>query len=282
MRAVWMPLLMLCLVFPVMALAGPMTKTADLGLTFNQSAYSDSWDGSESGSMIWTFTGNLILEKELSRKTAWKNDLKLSYGQTHLESKDASGSRVWASPQKSTDRVFNESLLKFTLNGFADPYVAVTFESQFHDAADNLLSPALLAEAAGIGRDLIKDDETELYTRIGLSIRQHMAYYQPTVNDGGLEWVTDFSRTFGEGDLKVVSKLRLFQAFTNSISDDLVGLVNEDYLKSPDVAWETTFSAAVSKYIQTSLFFELLYDKEVDKAGRYRQVLGLGVAYKLF
>ncbi|MFH1845703.1 MAG: DUF3078 domain-containing protein, partial [bacterium] len=245
-------LLMLCLAIPVVAVAGPMEKTADLGLTFNQSAYSDSWTGSESGSMIWTFTGNLILEKAISSKATWKNDLKLSYGQTHLETKDAGGSRNWASPKKSTDRVFNESLLRFTLGGFVEPYVAVTFESQFHDIDDNLLTPALLAEAAGVGRELVKNEQTEFYTRIGLSIRQRMAYYQPTVNDGGVEWVTDFSRTFGEGDLKVVSKLRLFQAFTSSVSDDLVGRVDEDYWKSPDVAWETTFSAAVSKYIQTT------------------------------
>jgi hypothetical protein len=59
-------------------------------------------------------------------------------------------------------------------------------------------------------------------------------------------------------------------------------LVNEDYWKRPDVAWEVTFSAAVSKYIQTTLFFELLYDKEIDKRARFRDVLGLGVAYKLF
>lgn len=282
MRTVLFSIVLFLLVLPGLLMAGELKKTADLGLTFNQSGYSASWTGDELGTLTWAVTGNLVLEKELGAKMAWKNDLKLSYGQTHLEVEGDDGDRSWAQPEKSSDRVFNESLLKITLGKFVDPYLALTFDSQFHDADNHPLNPSLLAESAGVGRMLIKNEQTEFFTRVGVAVRQRMGYFVSTVTDGGIESVTDFSRTFGEGDLKVVSKLRLFQAFINSQSDDLAGLASEEYWKSPDVAWETTFSASVSKYIQTTLFVEFLYDKEIEKRGRLREVLGLGVAYKMF
>ncbi len=258
-------------------------KTADMGFNFNQSSYSDSWAGDELGAMNWTAVANLVAERNLSASANWKNDLKLSYGQTHQQQRDDAGDKYWANPEKSSDRIFLESLLRFDLHRFIEPYAAATFESQFHDAADNPLSPATITESLGGGHQIMKDDRGEIFTRVGFALRQETAYRVAGKTSGGLEWVTDFDRKFGEdGDLKIVSKLRVFQAVFSSVSDDLQGLENEDYWKSPDVAWETTLSAAVTKLIQTSLFVEFLYDKEISRQGRYRQILGLGVTYKLF
>jgi hypothetical protein len=161
------------------------------------------------------------------------------------------------------------------------PYAAFVAETQFHDGENNLLTPALLTESAGVGRQLIKDERTDLLTRVGVAARQRMAHGAKTVNDAGLEWVSDLSHTFSE-NLKAVSKLRVFKALTSSASDDLAGLPGEDDWKGVDVAWETTLSATVSKYIQTTLFFELLYDKEITDEVRYRELFGFGVTYKLF
>jgi len=280
--------------------------TADLGLNFNQSSYSDSWKGGEQAAISWTLSANGVAEKQMSPKANWRNTLKLSFGQTHMQEEDPnnSGERHWASPEKSTDRIFFESLFRLTLGHFVDPYGSVTFESQFYDpshpAVDRFINPILLTESAGVGRTLIKNEQTELYSRLGGAIRQHIdnEIGMDTVSvvpldidyptefastlDGGLEWVTDFKHTFAGERMKYDSKLRLFQAFFYSESDDLEGLPEEDYWKTADIAWENTFSASVSKYIQVSLFFELLYDKEIDLRGRFRENLGLGVAYKLF
>ena len=262
------------------ATTGEWEKTADLGLLFSQASYSDEWAGDELGTMTWTFTADMEAVRDLSESTNWKNTLKLKYGQTHLERETDSG-KAWASPQKSTDRIFMESLMRFGVDKPITPYAAFTTESQFHDGDNNILSPALLTESAGVGRELIVNEQTELFTRVGLASRQRMAYGMKTVNDAGLDWVTDLSHTFNE-NFKAVSKLRVFQALTSSASADLAGLPGEDNWKGVDVAWETTFSAAVSKYIQTTLFFELLYDEEIVKKTRYREVFGFGVTYKLF
>ena len=157
---------------------------------------------------------------------------------------------------------------------------------------NRFVHPILLTESLGVLRTLAKNDKMELLSRLGFAIRQLLrrdvvSFYpeeteSASIQDGGLEWVTDYSQTFAGEDMKYVSKLRVFQALYNSESDDLEGLENEDYWKTADVAWENTLSASISKYIQVSLFFELLYDKEMDLRGRFREVFGLGVAYKFF
>ncbi|MCK4304857.1 MAG: DUF3078 domain-containing protein [Candidatus Eisenbacteria sp.] len=281
---------------PTAAWAEGWQKSADLGLNFNQASYNDAWTGGESGSIAWTFVGNLSAEKALSPRYNWRNTLKLSYGQTHTQREDDAKERHWLSPEKSSDRIFFESLLRMTLGLAVDPYASFTFESQFYDASVpevvHYIDPMTLSEALGVGRTLVKNEQAELLSRLGFSLRHHIwkdvLSIDPeetetnTTTDGGLEWVTDYAQTFSGEKMKYVSKLRVFKALFNSKVDDFKGLENEDYWKTPDVAWENTLSASVSKYIQVSLFAELLYDKEVDLRGRFREVLGLGVAYKLF
>jgi len=278
--------------------------TADLAFNLNQASYSNSWQGSEDGSIIWTAQGNLSAEKALSERFDWRNTLKLAFGHTHAERIGDDGRRMWESPEKSTDRIFFESLMRLTMGYYVDPFAAVTFESQFNNPADSLradgrraarvlrpLDPITLTESIGVGRTFVKSEVTELLSRLGFAVRQHLTATVVTFDpeetdrestlDGGLEWTTDLAHTFGGGNMRYVSKLRVFQAFFNSEEDELEG-EEADYWKSADVAWENTLSANVSKYIQVSLFAELLYDKEVDLRGRFRETLGLGIAYKLF
>ncbi|MBC8367169.1 DUF3078 domain-containing protein [bacterium] len=288
-------------VLSLTALAGAegWEKTADINLSLNQSGYGDSWTGGEYGAINWTFNANLNAAKTLSETWRSENNLKLSYGQTHSQYLDADGARTWASPEKSADRIFFESLLRMTLGKLADPYGAFTLESQFLDSSDGLgrdlmFNPMTLTESVGLGRSFMEAEDQKLFSRVGFALRQNMvktfvnatdetdeATESMTSNDGGIEWVTDYERVFGE-DLKVVSKLRAFKALYFSESDALVGLPNEDYWEAVDMAWETTLSASVAKYVQVSLFFELLYDKEVELRGRYRETLGLGLTYQLF
>ncbi len=271
-------------------------KAADLNLSMNQSGYSDSWAGGEYGALNWTFNANLDAAKSLGETWCSENNLKLSYGQIHSQYDDEDGARAWASPEKSADRIFFESLMRMTLGKFADPYGAFTFESQFTDAGDPggrtlMLNPKTLTESLGLGRSFIEAEDQKLFSRVGFAMRQNMvkSFVDDTSetteimnsNDGGIEWVTDYERTFGE-NLKIVSKLRAFKALYYSESDALVDLPEEDYWKAADLAWETTLSASVAKYMQVSLFFEVLYDKQVELRGRYRETLGLGLSYKLF
>jgi hypothetical protein len=268
-------------------------KSADLGLALTQSNYNDAWTGGEAGAIIWVFNANLTAEKQLSPKMNWANALKLSFGQSHIQDKE---SKEWSKPEKSSDRIFLESLLRLTLGGYVDPYLAFTFESQFLDASvpevKRYINPMLLTESAGVARVFRETEQTKLMSRLGFALRQRLDNTVVTIvpeekkiqttTDGGLESVTDFNHTFSEGRMNYVTKFRVFQALFNSEKDELKALGKEDFWKTPDLAWENTLSAAVSKYIQVSLFLELLYDKEIDKRGRFRQTLALGLTYKMF
>ena len=59
------------------------------------------------------------------------------------------------------------------------------------------------------------------------------------------------------------------------------GLPEEDYWKSPDIEWENIFSASIIEYVMVNLYTQFLYDKEIDRAGRFKQILSLGVMYDL-
>jgi len=287
---------LLLLLFALPAQASDCERTADLGLSMNQSAYSDSWAGGEYGSINWTFNANLASKRSLSERFRLENALKLAYGQNHGQYDGEDGARAWASPEKSSDRIYFESLLKMTLGKAIDPYFALTAESQFYDLSvpevPRYGNPILLSESVGIGRTLMEKENAKLFTRLGFALRQHLSNdvvdvateetERNTINDGGIEWVTDYEQSWNE-ELKFVSKLRVFQAVFNSESEDLEELpVGGDYWKTADIAWEGTLTASVAKYVQVNLFFELLYDKEVDLRGRFREVMGLGLTYQVF
>ena len=46
------------------------------------------------------------------------------------------------------------------------------------------------------------------------------------------------------------------------------------------VNWDNTFRANITSLIQTSLSWQLLYDKTVAKGGRFKESLTLGLSYK--
>ena len=98
-----------------------------------------------------------------------------------------------------------------------------------------------------------------------------------TGTDGGLEWQTD-SRYATEKDRFVYkSELRAFKAFFFSDKDnDPAG-----NWKRVDVNWKNTLSDKLNKVMSLDLYWEFLYDKQLDKAGQFKETLGVGVSYQL-
>ncbi|MFC1683016.1 DUF3078 domain-containing protein [Candidatus Zixiibacteriota bacterium] len=273
--------------------ADPWTKSVEANVTLAQTAYSDNWVGGEAGNITWTFNSNSLAEKQLSPKINNKNVLKLSFGQTHSQNKDT---KHWAKPNKSTDLIDFESLLNFTLGGFVDPFSAVRLESQFYDASDaakdRYFNPLKFTESFGVIKFLIKQEKREWSTRLGGSLRQQVnrdvlvdaetgRRERQTIEDGGIEFVSEFKSPFAGERITLSNKLVVFQAVKNSKANELKGQPNADYWKSLDVNWENIFTAGITKYLMVNLYTQLLYDKEIDKGGRFKQTLSLGLTYTL-
>ena len=268
--------------------AEPWTMAVDANLTLTQNAYSNNWVGGEVGALSWTFNSNSLAEKQLYAKVHNKNTLKLSFGQTHNQDKET---KAWAKPMKSTDLIDFESVLRFTLGGFVDPFASGRVETQFLDISDTLknrfLNPVTFTESFGVAKVLIKEEKREWTARFGAGLRQHLnrdmlvdtltnERETQTSNDGGLVFDTGFKTSMAQERITYTSKLTVFRALFSSESDD-----NNNDWKSPDVNWENTFTANITKYLMVNLYMQLLYDREIKLGGRFKQTLSLGLTYKL-
>lgn len=270
----------------------PWHFAIDANLMLTQNGYSDNWTGGESGSMIWAINSNMLAKKALSPKLTNKNTLKLSFGQTHNQDTET---KKWAGPVKSTDLIDFETLFRFTLGIAVDPYVAGRIESQFLDASDpqkdRTFNPIRFTESFGVARALMETEKGEWTVRLGAGFREYLnrdVLVDPVTNkreiqtsyDSGFELVNDFTSPLAKDRITFTSKLTLFQALLYSETDELEGQPEEDYWKEIDVNWENIFSASITEYLMVNLYIQLLYDKEIDLGGRFKQTLSLGVTYK--
>ena len=181
-----------------------------------------------------------------------------------------------------------------TLGIVVDPFISGRLLTQFLDGSDPAkernFNPMTFTESLGAAKKLVENDKHEWSARIGFGFRQTMnrdlldpvtnKRGSETTNDGGIEFVSDQTSKLAE-NLSYKSKLILFQALFNSKADELEGLPNKNYWQDVDVNWEHIFTASVTQYIDVNLYLQLLYDKEIDLAGRFKETLSFGLTYKL-
>jgi len=270
------------------------TKSLVTNLMVTQTSYSDSWVGGEAGSVNWVWNLDGTAERPLSAKVNFKSTLRLKFGQTLTQDAET---KDWTKPRKSTDLIDWENVIRFTLGGAIDPYAAFRLESQFFDgtveAKKLYLSPLKLTESFGVAREFYKKENEVVSSRFGLALRQifktsiigldPIVTDDSTITDGGLESVSDATLKLAE-NISYVGKLSIFKALFSSESGREHPLGAHDvgvYWASPDVNWENTFTAAVSKLINVSLYTQVLYDKDIDKRARFKETLALGFTYKM-
>jgi len=185
---------------------GPWTHGLLTGLTATQVSFTDWAQGGQNAfSWTTTLTGKHDWEEGVYD---WGNSYKLAYGQAEIGG---------AGIRKTDDKIDLESILSYKMGRHIDPYVAVTFKSQFtkgyiyRSAGDSLVSdlsdPAYITQSAGFGFRPIP----QVKTRAGAALREVITsrYTQyaddpktPAVEktrvEGGLESVTSVEWKFAE------------------------------------------------------------------------------------
>ncbi len=270
---------------------GKWVPTLEAGITLTQGSYSNNWAGGDQGSIVWTYITNATLTNQLDPKVNWASTLKLAYGQTHQQVRLATGERIWDSPAKSTDLIDLESVMRFTLGGFVDPFVSGHFESQFQDKSDPLgrglsINPRKYTESAGIARKMIDEPDRSLLSRVGFAFKQntrksfvnavaasdHTTESEMT-NDGGIEWVTNSKTSVLRKRVTWTSKLTVYQPVFYSGKKALKDLSADSlaaYRFDPDLAsfttkigsdWENIFSSQITKLISVNLYTRWVYQK---------------------
>lgn len=267
---------------------------SDASLSLAQSAYSNNWAGTELSSITWFGNSTSFAEAQLTGLMHNKTGLKLGFGQTHIQKVDSEGKKYWTKPDKTTDRVDLESVLKFTLDKYVDPYLSVRMESQFLDFSQRsvgntrVLNPIRFTEGAGVARTFVKKEGETFSSRLGAAFRQNLdmhslkagttdEYETITTNDGGLEFITEYDKSVKATNMVFNSRLNIFQAVFNSKSDEL----NNNW-KAPDVTWDNVLSTKLFSFITASLYLQLKYEKEEVSGFQFKETLGLGMSYQLF
>lgn len=272
--------------------ANPWKFTFNSNLTMTMNTYTDNWTGGDVGTISWAVNVNGIAEKQFTPKLYNKNTLKLAFGQAWLQDKET---KDWSSPQKSTDLIDFESVLRLTFGGFVDPYIAAHLVSQFADKSDKIsghtwyVNPLDITESFGAAKDLVKNDPTILTTRLGAAARQLInrnhfdevtaAYATEVTNDGGFEWVTDLKTANKQKWLGFVSSLKVYEAIFSSKSEEVKNTSKENDWRYPDVSWENILTLNITKYVMINFYTQLLYDRELDRDLRFKQTLSVGLTY---
>jgi hypothetical protein len=269
-------------------------KSLVIDVTTSQTAYSDSWEGGEAGSLNWVSNLNGTAERQFSPKFNYRSVLKLSFGQTVTQDQET---KQWSKPKKATDLIDWDNLGRFTMHQLVDPYIAFRLESQFAtELSPNKMvyfSPMRFTESFGVARKFWSRGKTDIFvSRLGLAIRELMtkqldpldSTFTRTINvnsnDGGIESVTEASITFNKR-LSYLGKLSLFKALYFSDKDKFKGTPEADYWKSIDVNFENGITAQVSRIVTTRLYTQLLYDKQLSKRARIKETLGIGFLFKI-
>ncbi|MBI9032367.1 hypothetical protein JEZ13_10280 [bacterium] len=259
----------------------------DVKGTLSQSFYTDNWDGEEESNINWLIQGNMTANKQLLDWFRSMNTLKMKFGQIYDTEKDpVTDAQLpgWQEPRKSDDEIDLLSLGLITLDGWVDPYVSLRLETVFEGTNKRAFDPARFSQGIGASKIIFEEPRLGLNTRAGLLMRENYIYGVSPMIDGGAESVTEFMWVCPFDKTKFTSNLFLFQAFFNSEEDDLVDVNGEkiDDWKQLDIEWTNELSIQLYKYLSFNVYTQLLYDKEIDYTGRFKQTSGLSITYKLF
>jgi hypothetical protein len=260
---------------------GKWYPTLEAGLSMTQSSYSNNWRGGDKGSVVWTALAQGGAENQLHPKVNWNNSLRLAFGQTHQQ-QDRVGThnRYWAGPIKSADLLDFESLVRFTLGAWVDPFFGVRAESQFLDAADAdgrslRFNPWRFQEAAGVARKWVDEKDRNYQSRLGFTFRQGLRRYHANpapdkttksemTNDGGFEFVTDAKTSVLSKRVAWTSKLTLYQPVFYSGKADLqdAGFAAlAAHTMALDADFENLFTSQITKILSVQLYTRWLYDQ---------------------
>ena len=262
-----------------------------MGLQLQQSNYSRSWAGDEVGTISWAWSWNSEAGKQIAPWANFLNTLVTQFGQTHQQNADRSG---WEKPRKSADKITYRSLLRFTTGGLLEPFIAFDLDTQFYGELDNLgvkktaaFTPSIFRLSVGIARTVHESESRRVITRLGLAGKtsvERLAFDTTTLEvstqrstEAGLEWFTTGRWVTPKEKTLFESELRFFKAFATSEEHN----ASRDHWAQIDIDWQNTLSSRVNSFIEFVLFWQILYEAQVDLRGQFKQTLGAGLTWRL-
>jgi hypothetical protein len=255
----------------------------NIGLNFNQSAFSDNW---RAGGVSSIALGSLFLGKanHVRHRLTFDNLLDLQYGVVNTR---GLGTR------KTNDRILFDSKVGRILTDRWNLFTSLNFLTQFARGYDhvvndvgqddrrlisNFLAPAFLTSSWGAEfrpREYFQFRISPFSPRITIVTDPNVSpnvprnYGVPVGKRVRYEWLA--AQVFANYDRQIKENLSLkwrYMMFANY--DKLL-------LREIDHRMDLTFNAKITRFLNVSLAGIILYDRDQDVRVQYSQTLGLGL-----
>ena len=239
-------------------------------------------DGTSSYTWLFSYDADL---KAHWKVADWRNKLNLALGYTWT---DGLGTR------KSSDKIFYETMGDFNASDKIKPYVGARFETQFTRGYDysededgneiktvvsHFMAPGYVTQMAGVGYFLNDNFSTRLAfaNRVTITADGSDAYayadeedtrkIEKFENEPGLESITEFKYSFSE---IVTFKSRLW------------AFVNFKGVEEIDGRWENLLALSLSPLFEFQISYDIAYDKGLDEDAQHKNVILVGVTWRMF
>ncbi len=272
------------------------TKTGNIGLLFNQSAFNAEWLGGGTSNIA----GNLSISYDFNYRKGdltWDNKILADYGLTKIKDQEFT--------RKTNDRFEFNSLVGKQIKDSNWYYsFFLNFRTQFapgyvfgEDAAGNetrtetthIFSPAYLQLGPGMlwkksdnlkvniapatARFIFVDGD---FTDVGNDQAAIDAF-----NDAGGYFGVEANDSFRFEFGAAVNAYAKFELMKNVSMENILNLYS-NYLEDPqnvDIDYTANIVMTINKYLSTNLTFQAIYDDNAIGAFQIREVFGLGVNY---
>ncbi len=246
------------------------------GFNISQIAFSN-WTQGGDNAITYSITGDFSLDYP-AKTFAFKNGLKIAYGQTKLDDNDF---------KTNDNELYFESVYSRRLGWKIDPYVSNILRTgiapgyQYTDTSREQISgffdPGYLSQSIGFAYD--KDKVFK--SRLGIALQETFTNQYRRYSDDpgtkdeledfkletGIESVTEVQWEFME-NMQLKSYLRLFSAFEN--------------IDTWDVRWDNTVSAKINKWFVFKINVLVVYQKTQSLKTQLKEAMMLGISYQLF
>ena len=265
-------------------------KKFDVGLSFNQAAFSSNWIAGGVNSL--GFTTFLFYKADYKKGIhSWDNTIDMSYGILKNEGQDA---------RKSVDYILLDTKYGRDISKTWSLYTSLSFASQFaqgfkydierpdgsiYDSlVSNFMSPAFLTSSWGAEwkpKDYFKLRLSPLSPRFTFVLNDEIANRE--IEPGKGPYGLDFGKNVRQEWLAA----RIFAEFNKDLSETVnlkwfyVMFLNYETAapKNWDHRFDLTFSAKLLKYVSFQFGGILIYDRDQDEDIQLNQYMNLGVSY---
>lgn len=256
--------------------AGKWEPKGIAGLNISQIAFSN-WTQGGDNAITYSVSGNFSLNYT-SSVSAFKNSLKIAYGQTKLADDDF---------KTNDNEIYLEDVYSRRVGWAVDPFISnilrtniapgYTFNAGVKTKISDIFDPGYLSQSMGFTYDRDK----VFKTRLGIGLQETFTnkfrqYTDDTKTknkteafklETGIESVTETQWEFMENML-LKSYLRLFTAFNR--------------MDTWDVRWDNTISAKINKWFVFNINVLVVYEKAQSLKTQLKEAMMLGVSYQLF